>query len=146
MKMMLIGATGSLGRVTRQELLATTDAKLVLVSRHAASLALDPTREQAMNINVLDQAALVKALAGVDAVFAALSGNLAAMARSIVSAVTEAGASRLVFIASMGIDNEIPARVGAQGNLAHNPLLVGYRQAADIVTASSLNYTVIRPG
>ncbi len=146
MKMMLIGATGSLGQVTRQELFANTDAQLVLISRHAGNLTIDPTREQAMSINVLDQEALVKALAGVDAVFAALSGNLAAMARSIVGAMTAAGVSRLVFISSMGIYDEIPVQVGAQGNLAHNPQLRPYREAADIVAASGLNYTVIRPG
>ncbi|KRK71120.1 NAD-dependent epimerase dehydratase [Lacticaseibacillus nasuensis JCM 17158] len=146
MKIMLIGATGSLGQVTRQALLVNTDAELVLVSRHASSLTIDPTREQAKSINVLDQAPLVKALAGVDAVFAALSGNIAAMARSIVGAMTVAGVSRLVFISSMGIYNEIPAQVGVQGNLTYNPLLRPYRDAADIVVASGLNYTVIRPG
>ncbi|WP_127849370.1 NAD(P)H-binding protein [Lacticaseibacillus hulanensis] len=146
MKIMLVGATGSLGRVTRRELLTTTDAQLVLVSRHAANLTTDDARERALNINVLDGVVLANALIGVEAVFVALSGDLTAMARSIVMAMTAAGVSRLVFISSMGIYNEIPASVGARGNLAHNPMLGPYREAADIVAASGLNYTVIRPG
>jgi uncharacterized protein YbjT (DUF2867 family) len=46
----------------------------------------------------------------------------------------------------MGIYNEIPASVGEAGNLATNPMLKTYRQAADVIETSDLNYTVIRPG
>lgn len=42
--------------------------------------------------------------------------------------------------------NEIPASIGASGNLRSNPVLQTYRNAADIIEASDLNYTVIRPG
>ncbi|MCH4115551.1 MAG: NAD(P)H-binding protein [Furfurilactobacillus sp.] len=57
-----------------------------------------------------------------------------------------ANVGRLLFITSMGIYNEIPASVSADGNLEHNPMLQTYRDAADIIEASDLNYTVIRPG
>jgi uncharacterized protein YbjT (DUF2867 family) len=46
----------------------------------------------------------------------------------------------------MGIYNEIPASVGASGNLASNPVLQNYRDAAGVIEASDLNYTIIRPG
>jgi len=54
--------------------------------------------------------------------------------------------SRLLFITSMGIYDEIPASVGASGNLSSNSMLRSYREAADVVEGSDLNYTVIRPG
>jgi len=102
-------------------------------------------RERAITGSVTDSAALQEALADQDVVFAALSGNLAGMAKSLVTAMDQADVKRLLFIASMGIYNEIPASVGG-GNLAENPMLQGYRNAADVVEASDLNYTVIRPG
>jgi uncharacterized protein YbjT (DUF2867 family) len=68
------------------------------------------------------------------------------MAQALVDGMDEAGVQRLLFISSMGIYNEIPASVGASGNLDSNPMLSSYRRAADIIEASGLNYTVIRPG
>lgn len=53
--------------------------------------------------------------------------------------------SRLIFITSMGIYDEIPASLGG-GNVSGNPMLRSYREAADLIEASDLNYTVIRPG
>ena len=52
---------------------------------------------------------------------------------------------RLIFISSMGIYNEIPRSVGG-GNLNENSMLKPYREAADIIEASDLDYTIIRPG
>ncbi len=94
----------------------------------------------------MNDADLDKALKGQDAVFVALSGNLGAFAKKIVAAMDRNNVSRLVFISSMGIYNEIPASVGASGNLNSNPILRTYREAADVIEASDLDYTVVRPG
>lgn len=143
---LIIGATGSVGRVTRQYFLDNTDDQLTLMARSTGRLGqLNTERERAVAGSVTDPAALKAALAGQNVVFAALSGNLAGMAKRLVAAMDEAKVNRLLFIASMGIYNEIPARVGG-GNLVDNPILQGYRDAADVVEASDLNYTVIRPG
>ncbi|KRL93796.1 hypothetical protein FD28_GL000983 [Levilactobacillus hammesii DSM 16381] len=116
------------------------------MARNTGRLGQLSQRERAVAGSVTDAAALATALQGQNVVFAALSGQLAGMAQSLVTAMDVAGVKRLLFIASMGIYNEIPASVGAGGNLAGNPMLQGYRDAADIVEASDLNYTVIRPG
>lgn len=58
----------------------------------------------------------------------------------------ETKVKRLIFISSMGIYNEIPSSVDASGNLKNNPMLKDYRNAADVVEQSSLDYTIIRPG
>lgn len=143
---LIIGATGSVGSVTRQYFLDHTDDQLTLMARNTRRLGQLSDRERAVTGSVTDTATLTAALNGQDVVFAALSGNLAGMAKSLVAAMDEMGVKRLLFIASMGIYNEIPASVGASGNLATNPMLQGYRNAADVVEASDLNYTVIRPG
>jgi len=143
---LIIGATGSVGQVIRQYFLDHTDDHLTLMARNTGRLGQLSQRERAVAGSVTDAAALATALQGQNVVFAALSGQLAGMAQSLVTAMDVAGVKRLLFIASMGIYNEIPASVGAGGNLAGNPMLQGYRDAADIVEASDLNYTVIRPG
>lgn len=144
---LIIGATGSVGSVTRQYFLDNTADYLTLMARSTSRLGrLNANREQAVTGSVTDAATLKAALQGQDVVFAALSGNLSGMAQSLVAAMDEAGVKRLLFIASMGIYNEIPASLGASGNLQSNPMLRGYRAAADVIEASDLNYTVIRPG
>lgn len=144
---LIIGATGTLGSAARQAILNGTDDKLTLFARSANRIQIsDDSREKAISGNVMNDADLDKALAGQDAVFAALSGNLGAYAEKIVAAMDRNHVSRLVFITSMGIYDEIPASVGASGNLSSNPVLQTYRDAADVIEASDLDYTIVRPG
>lgn len=144
---LIIGATGSIGSVTRKYFLENTDDQLTLMSRFPQKLGqLNECREHAIAGSVMDTTILQAALQGQDVVFAALSGDLAKMARQLVRVVKQTGVRRLLFITSMGIYNEIPANVGTSGNLRSNPILQNYRDAADIIADSSLNYTTIRPG
>ncbi|MFJ6992116.1 NAD(P)H-binding protein [Limosilactobacillus mucosae] len=144
---LIIGATGTLGSAARQVILDETDDKLTLFARSANRIRIvDDNREKVISGNVMNDADLDKAMAGQNAVFAALSGNLKAYAEKIVAAMDRNNVSRLVFITSMGIYNEIPASVGASGNLSSNPVLQSYRDAANVIEASDLNYTIVRPG
>jgi uncharacterized protein YbjT (DUF2867 family) len=77
---------------------------------------------------------LKESMAGQDIVYANLAGDLEAMATNIVKAMAEAGVKRLVFISSIGIYN-IPLK----------PVLKPYRKAADVIEASDLEYTILRP-
>ena len=142
---LIIGATGTIGGAVRQTLLKETDDNLTLFARGAGRLTVND-RETVIAGNVTDDGDLDKAMANQDAVFVALSGNLGEFAEKIVAAMDRNDVQRLLFITSMGIYNEIPASVGAGGNLSDNGVLAPYRKAADIVEASDLNYTVIRPG
>lgn len=144
---LIIGATGTLGTAVTQNVLNKTDDHLTLFARSANRINVqDDNRETVISGNVMNDADLDKALKGKDAVFVALSGNLGAFAKKIVAAMDRNNVSRLVFISSMGIYNEIPASVGASGNLNSNPILRTYREAADVIEASDLDYTVVRPG
>lgn len=145
-KVLIIGATGSIGRALRAYLLENSDFELTLFARSADRIRdVNPTRERVIPGDVYDAAGLREAVKGQDAVFAALTGDLGNMAELIVAAMATEGAERLIFISSMGIYDEIPAW-GADGNLQSNPILAPYRAAADTIEASDLNYTIIRPG
>ena len=146
-KILIIGATGTLGRAATQTMLNETDDQLTLFARSTNRISItDTSRETIISGNVMKDAELEKAMAGQDAVFAALSGNLGAYAKKIIAAMDRNKVTRLVFISSMGIYNEIPASIGAGGNLESNPVLQTYRDAADAIESSDLNYTVVRPG
>lgn len=146
-RVLIIGATGTLGSAARQAILTGTDDQLTIFARSAGQIRVnDPDRETVVSGDVMNDADLDQALAGQDAVFAALSGDLGAYAKQIVTAMDRNHVSRLIFITSMGIYDEIPASVGENGNLKYNPVLRPYREAADIVEESDLNYTVVRPG
>lgn len=140
MKVTIIGATGSLGKAATQNLLAETDAELTLFARSADRLPDNP-RVTKVAASVSDRAALETALTGSDLVFVALSGDLPSMVQSIIQAMYAVGVKRLVFITSYGIYAEIdggPSTVPA--------VLRPYRQAADLIEASDLDYTILRPG
>nr|WP_321294114.1 NAD(P)H-binding protein [uncultured Trichococcus sp.] len=146
-KIVIIGATGSVGRVARQLFLEKTNDELTLFSRRPERLKpVDSTREIAVSGDVMNASDLDKVISGQDVVFASLTGNLGKMAKAIVESMKRVGVNRLIYITSMGIYNEIPATVGSSGNLRFNPVLQTYRDAADIIEASGLDYTIIRPG
>lgn len=145
MNVLIIGATGTIGNAVRQTLLSETDANLTLFARSANRLK-PGSREKVVAGDVNQAHDLDQAMKKQDVVFVALSGNLGTYAENIVSAMKRNQIDRLLFITSMGIYNEIPATIGSNGNLEYNSVLSSYRQAADVVEASDLNYTVIRPG
>jgi len=144
-RILIIGATGSIGSKLRKTLLEKTDYKLTLFSKSANKLKINQNREQAISGDVNDKNILSKAIQNQDVVFAALSGSLGKMAKSIVDVMELSSTKRLIFISSMGIYNEIPSSVGG-GNLNENSMLRPYREAADVIEASKLDYTIIRPG
>lgn len=144
-KVLIIGATGTIGGAVRQILLNETDDQLTLFARSASRLKTSE-RETVIAGDVTKDSDLDKAIAGQDVVFVALSGALGQFAKTIVAAMNRNHVTRLLFITSMGIYDEIPASIGVSGNLSHNSMLRSYREAADIIEGSNLNYTVIRPG
>lgn len=47
---------------------------------------------------------------------------------------------------AVGIYNEIPAEIDGEDNLDNEPAQIPNREAVDIIEASNLNYTILRPG
>ena len=63
-----------------------------------------------------------------------LNGDLKAMAKNIVKAMAETGVKKLIFINSIGI-YDVPIK----------PVSKPYRKAADVIEASNLYCTILRP-
>jgi uncharacterized protein YbjT (DUF2867 family) len=84
--------------------------------------------------NVLNYDQLKEAISGQDIVYPNLAGDLEAMATNIVKAMKETGLKRIIAIRSIGI-YDTPLR----------PVLKPYRKLADVMEASGLDYTILRP-
>lgn len=79
--------------------------------------------------------------------YCAISGEaLPQIAENIVAATSACGMKRLIFMGAVGIYNEIPDEMDGEDNLDNEPAQLPNRRAVDVVEASGLNYTVLRPG
>lgn len=108
MKIALIGASGFIGSGLRQEALARGHALTAIVSNPARLAAADGLA--VVKVDVLDTAALARALAGHDAVISAFSGHAQADVRayyvrgirSIIAAAKAAAVPRLLVVGGAG--------------------------------------------
>jgi uncharacterized protein YbjT (DUF2867 family) len=139
-RILILGANGQLARNTLPVFLQQEDVELTLYLRRAQRLANpDAARVTIVEGDVLDQSALKAAMQGQDVVYANLTGDMAAQARSIIAAMQSTGLKRLIFISSMGIYSEVPGE-------RYQSVLDPYRDSAALIEASDLDYTVLRPG
>ena len=134
-KVVIIGATGSLAHYVIESIKELQHIELSLFVRNKSRLSKSATEGcvvtegDATNFNDVKNA-----IAGQDIVYVNLAGKLEVMAKNIVKAMKEAGVRRIVAISSIGI-YENPLR----------SVLIPYRKLADIIEASGLDYTILRP-
>lgn len=139
-KVLILGAAGSIARVAIDLFLKETDAELTLYLRRSNRLkSLESPRVRLVEGDVNDLEQLKTAMRGQDGVYANLAGDLEGMAKTIVNAMNDTGVRRLVFISSMGIYDEVPGQ-------RYSTILDPYRKAAEVIEASDLDYTILRPG
>ncbi|MBD8346967.1 NAD(P)H-binding protein [Dysgonomonas sp. HGC4] len=132
---LIIGAGGGIAQIVIDLLLDNKDLNLTLYLRNAKKLVnKDLSKCRIVEGDVMDLEKLKEATKGQDIVYANLTGDLENMAKNIVKAMKETGGKHLIFISSIGIyDTPIKS------------VLVPYRKAADVVEASGLDYTILRP-
>jgi len=131
----ILGASGNIASHVIDILAKEDDIKLTLFVRNKRRLGNKHiVNSQIIEGDVLNFKQLKEAIAGQDVVYANLAGDLEAMAKNIVRAMDERGVKKLVFISSIGI-YDVPLRA----------VLKPYRQAADVIEASDLDYTILRP-
>lgn len=131
----ILGASGDIAKHVIDFLVQRDDITLTLFMRNKNRIRNnDVSKCRIIEGNVLDFDQLKKAITGQDIVYANLSGDLEAMAKNIVKAMDEKGVKQLIFISSIGI-YDVPLR----------PALKPYRRAADVIEASDLDYTILRP-
>lgn len=134
-KIIIIGASGSLAKYVTEELQNQTDVQLTLFLRNKSRLNNhNLSNTKIVEGDVMDYPKLKDAINGQDIVYVNLAGNLEAMVKNIVKAMQETGVKRMIVISSIGI-YETPLR----------SVLQPYRKLADVIEASGLDYTILRP-
>jgi putative NADH-flavin reductase len=147
-KAIVLGASGQIARLAIQLLLVDETNGLTLYLRNAKRVhSLQTDRVRVVEGDVLDDELLTQTVRGQDVAYANLGGDdIEAQARTVVSALTAAGTRRLIWIATLGIYDEVP---GEFGKWNHQELDGGYLEsqtaAARVIESSDLNYTIIRP-
>jgi uncharacterized protein YbjT (DUF2867 family) len=131
----ILGAGGNIARHVIDILAPKEDIHLTLFLRNARRLrSNDLSNSRIIEGDVLDYPALSNAIKGQDIVYVNLAGDLERMAKNIVKAMEENGVRRVIAISSIGI-YDTPLR----------QVLVPYRKLADVIEASGLDYTILRP-
>jgi uncharacterized protein YbjT (DUF2867 family) len=144
---LVLGAGGQIARWVIEMLANNGGVKLTLYLRHARKLrATAPQNSQVVQGDVLNVEQLNRAMAGQDIVYANLAGDdLDAQAANIVKAMNAAKVKRLIFVASLGIYDEVPGKFGGWNRREIGQYLPPFRRAADVIEASGLDYTILRP-
>jgi len=134
-KVIIIGASGSLVGPIIKELEKQNDIHLTLFLRNKSRLKESVIKNSVIvEGDVMDYPAVKDAINGHDIVYVNLAGDLSAMVTNIVKAMQETGVERIIAISSIGIYDK-PLR----------SVLIPYRALADIIEASNLAYTILRP-
>ncbi|SDA65173.1 NAD(P)H-binding protein [Methanobrevibacter millerae] len=141
MNIAILGATGKFGLALTARLLAVTDHKLTLLSRSAADRFEDNYRITARKIDATNAREIKKALKDCDLVYCAISGDYMPV---IADNIINANPKRLIFMATVGIYNELEN--AEHLNVDNEPLQIPNQYAADLIEASGVDYTILRLG
>jgi uncharacterized protein YbjT (DUF2867 family) len=132
---LIIGAGGGIAQIVTGLLLQQDDINLTLFLRNSRNIQSSTSAKcKVIEGDAKDKAAAKAAVKGQNVVYINLAGDLEAMTKNIVTAMKEEGVNKVIFISSIGI-YETPLK----------PVLNPYRKGADVIEASGLDYTILRP-
>ena len=147
MKVLILGATGLFGSALTTRMIKNGNYELTLFSRHSSDKYMRSDKVTVINGDATSEDNLRKAVSSQDVVYCAVSGSeLPEVAANLVKVMTEEKVQRLLFMGAVGIYNEIPDEIDGEDNLDNEPAQIPNRKAVDIIEASNLNYTILRPG
>lgn len=141
---LILGAGGQIARHVVHMLHNHSTIRATLYLRGDVTLA-DTSGMKIIKADVADHKALAAALLGQDIVYANLAGQVDALAKGIVREMHKAGVKRIIFITTLGIYDEVPGAFGKWNKREIGSYMPPYRRAADLIEASGLDYTIIRP-
>ncbi|MDF7626717.1 SDR family oxidoreductase [Lactobacillaceae bacterium L1_55_11] len=146
-KIAILGAGGRVAAQAIPMLLKNEDYQLTLLVRNPAKVAqwADNPCVKVVEGDATQVDQLVPAIEGQDLVYVNLAGNVDVQLAAVVAAMEKTGVKRLIFIATLGIYDEVPGKFGQWNHQMIESSLKTYRKAADEVEASPLDYTIIRP-
>lgn len=143
---LILGASGQIASHVIDFLKEDENIHLTLFARNMGEIDVpESSNIKKIKGDVLSKDDLNNAIEEQDIVYANLAGPLDKMAEQIVDAMGKKNVDRLLFVTSLGIYNEIPGKFGEWNDRMIGNALKTYRKAADIIEASKLNYTIIRP-
>jgi uncharacterized protein YbjT (DUF2867 family) len=132
---LIIGASGGIAQIVTDLLVNNETINLTLFARKANRLkSTFASKCKIIEGDALDKAAVKTAVNGQDIVYVNLAGDLERMTKNIVGAMQETGVNKIIAISSIGI-YDTPLK----------SVLVPYRKLADVIEASGLDYTILRP-
>jgi nucleoside-diphosphate-sugar epimerase len=153
MKVMVLGGRGFVGRTVVKQLLARGGTDVVIASR-TANEPFTPGAPQQIAVDSCGEAAMVKALTGIDAVINCVTGDgpsIAQGAQVLVKAAAQSGMPRIVHLSTMSVYGSVQGVVTEQ-----TPLLddLGWYGQAKIQAESHMNdyaklgghVVMLRPG
>lgn len=145
--LLILGASGQIAQWVVKALADDQNINQTLLLRNPKKLTgREPTNAKVVIGNVLDKKLLKQTMAGQNIVYANLIGDdLDKQAQAVIAAMQSEGVKRLVFVLSLGIYNEIPGKFGEWNHAIIGDDLKPYRRTADLIEASSLDYTILRP-
>lgn len=151
-QVLILGATGQIAGHAINALLNNGTDHLLLFTRHPQNLQnVDQDREKVIKGDTLNLDDLDVAMQDADAVYANLRNpEIKQQAENIVKMMDKHNLKQLVWISSIGIYDEVPGKFGEWNNAElgggqKDSYLGTYRSAADVISASDLDYTIIRP-
>lgn len=147
-KVMILGAHGAMAQLLTARLLKETDDTLILFLREATRLSkyADDPRVTLVEGDVTDTATLEHAMAAADLIYSNLGGrDLADQMAHVLAAMKQTGKRRLIYVSALGAQHEVTGKFGAWNEQAIAPFLPGFREASQLVNASAVTYTEVRP-
>lgn len=144
-KVLIIGANSRIAQWADKMLLKDKNIDLTMFVRNKAKLEEQLRKKKVIVGDATNSSQLESAIKGQDIVYASLAGDVIDEAKKIVAAMDKMAVKRLIWTSSLGIYDEVPGKFGELNTRALPGYLQTYRKAADVISHSDLDYTIIRP-
>ena len=151
-KIIVFGANGKTGRLVVERIVEDGHEVTAFV-RDAAKLSIQHENLQIVEGQATDKKAVSDAMKGKELVISCLGSDkglkkttvLYEMTSNIVAAMKEHHVERIIYMASAGIDNEIPGIAGKITMKLLGNVLADHHNAVAEIKKNALTYTIVRP-
>jgi len=152
MKIIIFGATGQTG-LHLVKLALENGHEVTAFVRNNSKINIKNDRLNIVEGSILEKSQVVDAIKNQDAVISCLGGDannkstiLTDMIKVVVDAMKENNISRIAYIATAGIDNEMPGLLTKMIiSLLFKNVINDHKGAAEYIRSNDLDYTLARP-